>query len=302
LSELYLEWNDLETATQHLHTGEAMRNYASLPGYEFLWRVVPARMKEAEGDLEGALELLDEAARLYYRSPIPDVRPIPTMKMRVWIAIGRLQDALSWARARGLSADDELSYLREYDHSTLARVLIAQYASSGVERYVEEALDLLERLLDAAEEHSRLGSIIEISILQALARHAQSNIAAALVPLALAEPEGYVRNFVDEGPPMAALLEEAVKHDIVPNYVRQLLGAFGKGEDKPPSRLLAEPLTERELDVLRLLGTDLNGPEIARELMVSLNTMRTHTKNIYNKLGVNNRRAAVRRAEELDLL
>jgi LuxR family maltose regulon positive regulatory protein len=109
--------------------------------------------------------------------------------------------------------------------------------------------------------------------------------------------------------PMAALLREAAKHGTTPNYVRQLRAAFGKADPlaggrgrTPVTQLLLEPLSERELEVLRLLGTELDGPEIARELLVSLNTMRTHTKNIYNKLGVNNRRAAVRRAEELDLL
>jgi LuxR family maltose regulon positive regulatory protein len=101
---------------------------------------------------------------------------------------------------------------------------------------------------------------------------------------------------------MAVLLEKAAKHGIAPNFVRQLLTAFGSAEDRTPvTQVLIEPLSERELEVLRLLGTGLNGPEIARELVVSLNTMRTHTKNIYSKLGVNNRRAAVRRAEELDL-
>lgn len=121
--------------------------------------------------------------------------------------------------------------------------------------------------------------------------------------LQLAEPQGYVRIFVDEGPPMAALLREAAKHGIAPNYISQLRAAFGKAEGRTPvTQLLIEPLSERELEVLRLLGTELNGPEIARELTVSLHTIRTHTQNIYNKLGVNKRRAAVRRAEELDLL
>ena len=108
---------------------------------------------------------------------------------------------------------------------------------------------------------------------------------------------------------MEALLREAAKHGTTPNYVTQLQAAFGKAsafgeaEDRTPvTQLLLEPLSERELDVLRLLGTELNGPEIARELLVSPNTMRTHTKNIYSKLGVHNRRAAVSRAEELDLL
>jgi LuxR family maltose regulon positive regulatory protein len=225
-----------------------------------------------------------------------------------------LTEAQGWTRERGLSVDDELSYLREFEHITLARVLIAkasspiaQDKSDSVDHSIHEALGLLERLLKAAEVGGRTGSVIEILVLQALAHHAQDDTSSALVSLeralTLAEPECYVRIFVDEGLPMAALLREAAKHGTTPNYVSQLRSAFGKAEGTTSvTQLLIEPLSERELEVLRLLGTELNGPEIARELLVSLNTMRTHTKNIYNKLGVNNRRAAVRRAEELDLL
>ena len=137
-------------------------------------------------------------------------------------------------------------------------------------------------------------------------RH-EGDIPAALAALqralTLAEPEGYLRIFVDEGAPIASLLRTAAKKGIAAGYVRRLLGAFAQTDDRRPANQgLIEPLSERELDVLRLLGTDLDGPDIARELTVSLNTVRTHTKNIYAKLGVNNRRAAVRRAEELHLL
>jgi len=143
-------------------------------------------------------------------------------------------------------------------------------------------------------------------VLQALAHQTQGDIPAALTSLqravTLAEPEGYVRIFVDEGPPMASLLRAAAKQGTARNYVRRLLAAVNKTQDSTPvEQGLIEPLSERELDVLRLLGTDLDGPDIARELIVSLSTMRTHTRNIYAKLGVNNRRAAVRRAQELDL-
>ena len=121
--------------------------------------------------------------------------------------------------------------------------------------------------------------------------------------LALGEPEGYVRVFLDEGPPMAALLQDAANRGIAPDYVRRLLTASVRPEDNAGNKeALIEPLSDRELDVLRLLATDLAGPEIARELVVSLSTVRSHTKAIYAKLGVNNRRAAVTRAEELDLL
>ena len=159
----------------------------------------------------------------------------------------------------------------------------------------------------AAEEGQRTGSVIEILVLQALAHHLNGDIPAALVPLeramTLSEPEGYVRTFVDEGPPMAVILEAAAKRGVAPTYVRELLTAFGPSEDRRPiKQALIEPLSERELDVLRLLATDLDGPAIASQLVVSLSTIRSHTKSIYAKLGVNNRRAAVRRGEELDLM
>jgi LuxR family maltose regulon positive regulatory protein len=168
-------------------------------------------------------------------------------------------------------------------------------------------MGLMERLLKTADDGGRIASVIEISILQALAHQLQGDLPAALASLEralmLAEPEGYVRIFVDEGPSMAILLEKAAQHAIAPKYVRQLLIAFGEPAGRAPVQQgLIEPLSERELQVLKLLGTDSNGPEIARELVVSLNTLRTHTKSIYSKLGVNNRQAAVRRAEELDLL
>ena len=164
----------------------------------------------------------------------------------------------------------------------------------------------LGRLLEAATRGSRMRSVIEISILQALANRAAGGGAAALAALeralTLGEPEGYVRLFVDEGEPIASLLRAALKRGVAPAYTRTLLAAFAPLELPQPSHPeLIEPLSERELDVLRLLRSDLGGPDIARELMISLNTMRSHTKNIYEKLGVTSRRSAVNRADELRL-
>jgi LuxR family maltose regulon positive regulatory protein len=164
----------------------------------------------------------------------------------------------------------------------------------------------LERLLRAAEDGGRTGSLIEILVVLALARQLRRDPAALPTlerALVLAEPEGYVRVFVDEGPVMIALLKAVAKQGKASPYVRRLIAAAGsKPAGLPVRQGLIEPLSERELDVLRLLVGDLGGPDIARELIVSLNTVRTHTKSIYTKLGVNSRRAAVRRAEELDLL
>jgi LuxR family maltose regulon positive regulatory protein len=280
-----------------------------------------ARLKEAEGDLETALDLLDEAKRLYVRTSVPDFHPIDALKARMYLRQGRLSEALDWARERGLSVDDDLTYLGEFEHITLARVLIASHQNDLLAGSVHQAFALLERLLQAAEAGCRMGSVIEILVVQALALQAQGNIPQALASLeralALAEPEGYVRIFVDEGEAMRLLILDfrlQIEKQAHPSaqslrsYVDRLLLTFAPTlKANPQSKIenlkseMAEPLSERELEVLRLLGTELSGPEIARELIVSLNTLRTHTKNIFNKLGVNNRRTAVRRAEELDL-
>jgi LuxR family maltose regulon positive regulatory protein len=250
----------------------------------------------------------------------------------VYLKQGRLAKAQDWARARGLSADDEISYLGEFEHLTLVRVLMAEVQSRQDGRSLAQAMQasgLLERLLKAAEAQSRTGSVLEILVTQALAHHAQANLSLALASLeralTLAEPEGYVRLFVNEGEPMRLLIEKQSRNRDHPlsDYVDKLLAAFTQPLDAPnpvyPGRVRAfihtctcrrckcqesemiEPLSERELEVLKLLRTELSGPDIASQLIVSPNTFRTHTKDIFNKLGVNNRRAAVRRAEELDL-
>jgi LuxR family maltose regulon positive regulatory protein len=315
MSEIEYEQDNLVAATQHLLRSKEQGEHTGFPQYPYRWRVAMARLRQAQGDPDGTLALLEEAERLYVSDFYPNVRPVAALKARIWIGQGRLGEALGWSRAHGLSAQDDLSYLREFEHLTLARVLLARHKSDGTGGYLQQARDLLQRLLHAAEEGGRMGSAIEILVLQALAQQMRGDVPAALVPLrralTLAEPEGYVRVFVDEGRAMAVLLQEAAKQGIAPGYAGQLLAACGKAQDpdspdSPPRKQVAlgpvEALSERELQVLRLLGSELSGPEIARELMVSPNTMNTHTKNIYSKLGVRNRRAAVRRAAELHLL
>jgi LuxR family maltose regulon positive regulatory protein len=312
LGLLYHEQGDQQSAAQHLRKSGELGEQA-LIDWPYRWRLAQARLKEAEGDLETALDLLDEARRLYVRTSVLDFHPIDALKVRVYLRQGRLSEALDWARERGLSVDDDVTYLGEFEHITLARILIAPYQNDLLAGSINQAFALLERLLQAAEAGGRMGSVIEILVLQALAFKVQGNVSQALASmeraLALAEPEGYVRIFVDEGEPMRLLIEKQARNRDHPltGYADKLLAAF----TQPVAALISatihqksdmiEPLSNRELEVLKLLRSELSGPEIAGQLIVSLNTLRTHTKNIFNKLGVNNRRAAIRRAEELDL-
>jgi LuxR family maltose regulon positive regulatory protein len=321
LSELEREHNNLDAATQHLLRSKELGEHTGFPQNRHRWPVVMARIREAQGDLSGALDLLDEAERLYVSSFSPNVHPVPALKTRVWINQGRFGEALDWARERRLSADDNLSYLREFEHITLARILLARYKSDRIDDAIADVIRLLERLSKAAQDGGRLGSVIEILILQALAHQAQDDIQSGLVPLqqalTLAEPEGYIRMFLDEGPPMAQLLHKAVECGIMPGYTGKLLAGFEAEKQMSASAVpipdrqmqsslasqpLVEPLSQRELELLRLLETELSGPEIAHELMIALSTVRTHTKSIFGKLNVNNRRAAVKRAAELGLI
>ncbi len=300
MSERFLERNDLDAAAQHLVISKEMGEHLGSRQNPYRWCVAMARTRAAEGDPAGALALLDDAERLYVADFYPKVRPIAALRARLWIDQGRLGDARGWARAEGLSAEDELEYVRTFEHITLARLLLAESRRDRAGPSLTAALALLDRLLEAAVAGGRMGAAIEILVLQALAHQVRGDVEAALVALeralALAEPEGYVRVFLDEGPAMAALLESLQGRGVSSAYVRELLTAFGRGVDRPPiNQDLVEPLSGRELQVLRLLATDLDGPGIARELVVSLSTIRSHTKAIYAKLGVT---AVVRRSAE----
>jgi LuxR family maltose regulon positive regulatory protein len=313
LSEIDYELGDLEGASRHLEGAATLGERVSMAESRYRWFAAKGRVASATGDLEGALHLLDQAAELYRPGFFPEVRPIAALKARIWISYDKLSEAAGWARDRGVAATDDASYLREFDHLTLARLLIAQHRAHRDDRAMDQAAGLLDRLLGAAETWGRAGSLVEIRMLQALAHdargHRQPAVEALGRALALApEPEGYVRLFLDEGAPMMSLLRDAQPQGGAGAHARRLLSLGAPPETHapqpgqpafPPS---SESLSERELQVLRLLDSELSGPQIARELFVSHNTLRTHTKHIFTKLEVTNRRAAVRRAREHGLL
>jgi LuxR family maltose regulon positive regulatory protein len=299
LSGLYLERGDAAAAQEHLTKCLELGDLFGLPQHPYRSRVAQARVDAVRGNLPDALEELRDAEQRYVSDFFPYVRPIPAMIARVEIRLGQLDAAARWAANAGVTVDDELSYAREYEHVTLARLLIAR---SDPER----ASPLLRRLRESAEAGGRRASIIEIGVLEALANKLADKSVPALDALCqtleLAAPEGQARPFLDEGEALTELLKLAVKRGTAPEFGRRLL-ADGSSPKAPAADHpdLIEPLSDRESDVLRLLRSDLSGPDIARELVVSLNTVRTHTKNIFEKLGVNSRRAAVRRAEDLKL-
>lgn len=314
------EQGDAQAAALHLRASQEQGEQAALIDWPFRWRLAQARIEESSGNWEAALDLLDAAERRYLPNPVPDLRPVAALKARVSIRQGNLLAATAWAAACGVAATDALSYRREFEHMTLARVLIARYrrehaASDSASRrpngQQQGVLDLLARLLAAAEAGGRIGSQIEALLLQSLAHEALGDSGRARIPLqralALAEPEGYIRLFADEGAPLARLLErEREAGGGMQTYLHSLLNAFGKqAAVHPSSRIphpLIEPLTAREREVLRLIAEGLSNQELAARLHLSPQTVKVHTRNIYSKLGVASRTQAVARGRELGFL
>lgn len=323
LSRVALERGDLPGAGDYLRRADELGEPGGLPQNPYRWRVAMALLRQAEGGVAAAVDLLEEAERVYVGDFSPNVQPIAATRARVLAVAGEVAEARAWARRRGVSASDDLSYAREYEHLSLAHVLYADHAASGRATSLADAGALLDRLVSAAEDGGRLGVVIEGLVLQSLIREAAGERERAsdslVCALRLAEPQEYVRVFTGRAADTRELLKAVEGRHPQWEFVAHLLEAMGSADTtadtpaiSPPSPAagshrgtaagaLIGPLSRRELVVLRYLGTELDGPAIARELGVSLSTVRTHTQHIYAKLGVTNRRAAVGRAHQLNL-
>ncbi|MBO0786975.1 MAG: helix-turn-helix transcriptional regulator, partial [Actinobacteria bacterium] len=315
LAQILYERDELPAALDHVTRGVTLcRQLAFIPPLATGLAVV-ARIRHAQGDAAGAQEAMAEAGQIGLSPQVADLfGPVPSLRARLLLAQGDAGAAAEWAAAAGLSPDDEPDYPREPAYLVLARVLLARDEPGP-------AVRLLQRLLDATAGQDRAGSVIEIQALRALALAARGDRAGALgaltEALTLAGRPGYVRVFADEGAPMRALLSKLLAarpgqpeaaRGIDPGYLAALVRACARPAAVPPGRSgaappgLAEPLTDREMDVLRLLTAGKSNQRIAHDLVVSLDTVKKHVTHVLGKLGAANRTEAVARARDLGLL
>jgi LuxR family maltose regulon positive regulatory protein len=304
------EWNDLAAARQSALDGVRLSEMGGFIAYQVFGRALLARICEAQGDRGSALEYIEQAERLGQGSDYALVTALATeLRVRLWLAQDNLMAAARWAQKHPVQPADELDAAIEIEQTAVARTLIAQDRPG-------EALSVLASLLEASQAAGRTADVIRVRSLQALAFQAQGNEGRALSALehalSLAEPEGYVRTFVDEGAPMARLLRRAIAmrfggtetHGIAPGYPSRLLAAIRQIPlaTTQAAQALVEPLTERELEVLRLIAGGLSNREIALQLVVAVSTVKSHINHLYGKLEVRNRTQAVARAQKLGLL
>jgi LuxR family maltose regulon positive regulatory protein len=315
IAQVLYQRNQLDEAHQHATQGvEFCRQVLELTELDIAL-VALAWVRQAMGDPDAALEAMNEACRIYSRANVVALAyPAWSERARLQLALGRVVEAARWTREQGLTEHDEVSYLREGDHLVLARVLLAQSQP-------DRALELLERLDALAASQGRTGSLIQIRALRALALQAADEHRGALTLLAetleLAGPDGHVRVFADEGPPMAALLRSllgtrrraraAAGAGAGTEHLHRVIQAFQPTTAPADStartvRGLIEPLTDRELEVLRLLAAGRRNRDIAAELVVTLETVKKHTSHIFAKLGAANRTEAVAHARRLGLI
>jgi len=299
--EVLAEINDLDGAIQKARKSVKLTtrggDLAMLAwSYQCLTRVLYSM-----GDFAGAEETIHEMENTArkYDVPVWVMNIIAAWQARIWLAQKKLASVSQWVKERGLESGGEITYLHEREYILLARILLAQGK-------LDEASTLLQRLLVLTKSGERTFRVIEVLLLQALAFQVQGDLAQALVvleqALILAEPGGFIRMIVDEGPSMERLLKKMkVEDGRLREYIHKLLQVFAS-PSSPRQQPLIEPLSGRELDVLQLISEGLTNQEIAARLYLSLNTVKVHTRNIYGKLGTNNRTQAAAKARELEIL
>jgi len=258
-----------------------------------------ARIRQSQGDLAGALDALRDVEPVVQHMGVAAIKDwVDASQAQLWLAQGDTAAAARWAAHYAGGATDAVYPAVPI---ALARVRLMQGDPDG-------AVRLLERALHSAQEIGRMGNAVQILAVKALAHRAQGNpdqaLAALETALALAEPEEYVRVFVDEGQPMARLLRRAAARAPSSNYIRKLLTTLGEPPTVaiPGPAVLAEPLSQRELEILRLIADGATNREIAAELVMTVNTVKKHVGNIFGKLGATSRTQAIARAREANLL
>lgn len=315
LGYIHYLWNELDAAKEHLSAGIELCRQVGYIMDQIVGHSLQARVFHALGEPELADEALSQGERLcdLMKGYLYARRWMDDSNVRNWGATGKLDAVRSWVKSCGLSTADPPTFMREIEEIILARALLNLSYDTHNGSIPDDLIPFMDRIREAAGAAGWVSKEIEILILQSLAiwqmKDKERSLAVLESALKLAEPEGFIRPFLDEGELARKLLSELTSSSETGHFSRKLLDAFDKNfitsgtvDGGKASSALIEPLSRRELEVLQLLATDLSGPEIADKLVIAVSTFRYHTDQIYKKLAVHNRREAVTRGKELEII
>lgn len=310
---IHHELGNDEIASDYLRqSGEAGKT-SVFPDCLYRYHIGLAKINESRGDLETALTHLDEAQRHTVVTLVPDSHPVEALKAAIHIKQGALQRAQTWLRKTRLTLDDTPVYLREFEYMTMIRLKLADWQAQRSDSERIAMLGLLDRLLTLAEHQNRKLSIMELLKLKAQIYFAEGGQVEAFdlleSILSRAKPEGFIRFFVDDSRAVHAMLvafrikltDNTKLRSLYGSYVDKILSGFAQQHTAPQEHIL-DPLSQRELEVLKLIAEGHSNEEICAQLFLALDTVKGHNRRIFNKLQVRRRTEAVIRAQKLGLL
>jgi LuxR family maltose regulon positive regulatory protein len=310
LGQVYYQWNQLEQSHNCFLRATQVSTLSGYRDVEIYYMVILSRLYQMEGDLEASARKIQEAVDLLQGGAAAWVRSeVVSQQVRIYLARDNPVAAETVLRQSGVSIQDEVTHQTDSIHIAYLRLMLYRGQDHQNDK-LRQASELARRIIASAEAGQRIETVLQTLISSALVRSSSGDTKGSLElldqALGLAEPEGYIRIFLDEGAPVAALLRRAQKCGIHSDYIKELLALFPSpaGESNLPQKIgeLVEPLTERELEILGLIDEGCSNQEIARRLVITLHTVKKHNSNIYAKLGVNSRTQAVARARQLRLL
>ncbi len=309
LAEVALARANYQDALAFLDQAHALEPTSTLPGTKYRYHLTKALIKQAQEEFEAALNALAEAEFWYIRTPFVNLHAFDAVRARIYVQRGQLAQAADWANRQMVTLETPLTYLDEYAHISWLNVALARYQHNynqgQDEALLEHANTLSEQLITQAQLQNRITSLIELLVIQARIQLVKGQHPRALVSLenalTLAEPEGFRHIFLAVGHTLAPLLKEVTSRStFAANLLTHVEPSPSYAFDAVDG--LLEPLSERELEILRLLPTGRSSPDLASYLHISVNTVKTHLKNIYSKLGVHKRHEAVTRAQDLEII
>jgi LuxR family maltose regulon positive regulatory protein len=311
LGNIELQRGNLVEVDALLHKSEIYAKTGAPPNWQCKWYLLKAIYFESQCEFSKALDMYNKSELYYFNDPLPDTIPLKAAKVRVFLKQGNIKVAMEWIKKQHLTIEGELSYLREFEHITWIRVMIAEFRNFNNIQALGDAKRLIKRLLQEIIKGKRISKVIELYILQALVDDLCGELDLAIASLKnalkLGEAEEYIQMFIDEGLQLYQILSQIVAKETNSIYLLRLYEMFKESilldkAEVNTSQQGIEKLTKREKEILLLIDEGLSNQEISERLFLALSTVKNYNRSLFGKLEVKSRTSAINKSRELGLI